>query len=606
MQQRRKTSSLAPVNGQSLTEAEKDSSLHNKLETAPATPSKSRRRRPVLSSPPKPRRDLLDTNGKKSKKNGTFSQLLRFKLQQVQYDPKTRRLAVAASIVFASLFLFLLLPRYNGIYASKQEENDRRLRFPSIELRTKTYMSNWYVPPCPDSHSALLHFAVIDLRSEEELLPPMLGGRTKNHKVYTNNSTETQKPRSIKQYIIQELEGLHPQRRGIYVIQDVISYAQVLYMTPQNLVDCDNFTNNEYCPDYVETLLPAVDRVDRQAHTGRKAAHHQPVMTQMGDSGVIRGYNIQNKKWDPFPSLPIVMKYRFAFEDPDAVTAMTAADCIRDNRPIYYTQDTMYAPKYHDYYQPIVWKVTSSRHLGMIPKIPENDIPYEQKVDMAVFRGALTGVHRDGYTAAMKGKISDHEKCLLIHRCRLVYKTAGSRLVDAKLTTAKVNEAAGVEEEIPPMIGSVEMYARTKYMYDKMLTFKALIMLEGNDISSGLKWALYSNSVVMTQPPTKTSWAMEELLEPWVHYVPLNQDLSDVEEKMQWILDNEEAAKKIARAGTLWIKDLVLHPDAAHEDDLIYDEMIRRYRSHFVYKPGLEKEHAALLAEATENRTGSE
>ncbi len=41
-------------------------------------------------------------------------------------------------------------------------------------------------------------------------------------------------------------------------------------------------------------------------------------------------------------------------------------------------------------------------------------------------------------------------------------------------------------------------------------------MLEGNDVASGLKWALLSQSVVMMPPPQHTSWAMEELLQPWV------------------------------------------------------------------------------------------
>jgi hypothetical protein len=115
----------------------------------------------------------------------------------------------------------------------------------------------------------------------------------------------------------------------------------------------------------------------------------------------------------------------------------------------------------------------------------------------------------------------------------------------------------------------------------QILQNKAIIMLEGNDVATGLKWALLSDSVVMMQPPSFTSWAMEELLEPWVHYIPLNEDLSDVEEKMQWILDNDKKAQLIAQRGTLWIQDLILHPDAANDEKRIQEEIIRRYRAHF-------------------------
>ena len=43
-------------------------------------------------------------------------------------------------------------------------------------------------------------------------------------------------------------------------------------------------------------------------------------------------------------------------------------------------------------------------------------------------------------------------------------------------------------------------------------------------MASGLKWMLFSNSVVFMAPPTKTSWAMEEKLVPYVHYIPLWQN----------------------------------------------------------------------------------
>ena len=49
----------------------------------------------------------------------------------------------------------------------------------------------------------------------------------------------------------------------------------------------------------------------------------------------------------------------------------------------------------------------------------------------------------------------------------------------------------------------------------EMLKNKAIIMMEGNDVASGLKWALYSSSVVMMPVPTVTSWALEEMLQPW-------------------------------------------------------------------------------------------
>jgi hypothetical protein len=107
-------------------------------------------------------------------------------------------------------------------------------------------------------------------------------------------------------------------------------------------------------------------------------------------------------------------------------------------------------------------------------------------------------------------------------------------------------------------------------------------MLEGNDVASGLKWALLSQSVVLMPPPKHTSWAMEELLQPWVHYIPLKNDASDLEQKMQWVLDHDDKAKRISERATLWMEDMCFHPDAAREDRLIMEEMLKRYSAHFV------------------------
>lgn len=74
---------------------------------------------------------------------------------------------------------------------------------------------------------------------------------------------------------------------------------------------------------------------------------------------------------------------------------------------------------------------------------------------------------------------------------------------------------------------------------------------------------------------------MEELLVPWVHYVPLNEDLSDVEEKCRWVLDNQEKAQEIAHAGKLWISDLVFHPESHTDENMILDQMLYRYKQHF-------------------------
>jgi Glycosyl transferase family 90 len=79
-------------------------------------------------------------------------------------------------------------------------------------------------------------------------------------------------------------------------------------------------------------------------------------------------------------------------------------------------------------------------------------------------------------------------------------------------------------------------------------------------------------------------------LEPWKHYIPLTDDLSDVEEKMQWVIDNDRKAQEIAEHGRLWISDLVYHPDADRDEANIFREMFERYKRHFAQDESLSKD----------------
>jgi Glycosyl transferase family 90 len=157
-----------------------------------------------------------------------------------------------------------------------------------------------------------------------------------------------------------------------------------------------------------------------------------------------------------------------------------------------------------------------------------------------------------------------------------------SVLVDAKLVLPQLQHT-----DMPMQIHNVPIYGSRMTKQD-LMSYKVIIMLEGNDAGTGLKWALFSNSVVMTNAvPQFSSWLMEEWLQPWVHYIPL--DLSteenlayDIHEKMEWILNHDVEAQNIARRGALWVRDLLFHPNAISDDEAITDEMVRRYMMHFV------------------------
>ena len=91
----------------------------------------------------------------------------------------------------------------------------------------------------------------------------------------------------------------------------------------------------------------------------------------------------------------------------------------------------------------------------------------------------------------------------------------------------------------------------------EQLKYKYLISLEGNDVSSSLKWMLMSNSCVFMPAPTKETWLMEGLLRPYIHYIPLEFDeetrLWDLEQKMRFCLENDAKCREIAQNGKRWM-----------------------------------------------------
>jgi hypothetical protein len=299
-----------------------------------------------------------------------------------------------------------------------------------------------------------------------------------------------------------------------------------------------------YCEDVVEVF---------------EILHHLPtemipVLVQFGDMKHSHEYG--------FVEIPHFKKFRSAT---DELQSVIFPDCVSSPRP------TLPSAQAGNVMQPIVWKLATHRHYKHLPNVNKYDTPWHQKKNMAIFRGQLTGALEN-----FDKKKSAQENCDNMVRCQLVQRHGNSTLVDAKLTTTR--------NRLPEVLGGVELVTpKTSIKYQ--MEFKGLIMLEGNDVASGLKWALLSQSVVLMSKPKHTSWAMEERLEPWVHYVPLNDMATDVEEKVQWIIDHDEEAQRIAQRASLWIEDLMYHPDAARDERLVKEEMIRRYRAHFVPAP---------------------
>ena len=356
-----------------------------------------------------------------------------------------------------------------GSLAANGANSTRKDRFPSVEERVKLYMSDWYVPPCAGYVDGMIRYE------------------------YVNESASQWQRVNILRY------SNHPMVHNLSVVEiDNIIREDIPFLMSNEIIEhCSNEKFNErdakelelasrvkgavlqYCFDIKFTFVPVWDRIQSENEENESP----PAVLQFGDHRTRVNF-------------PLFTKVRYSYKDAAELERVTAKQCYSTPRDMMNTTYTT------NNFQGILWMLTSQRHYGMLNQVSMRDTDWEKKKDCAIFKGALTGKadrsHRNH---------SHEEKCLQIPRCRFVYNYSNSSLINASFSDTR--------GRLPDVLNGVSLVG-PKLGMDEMLKCKAIISIQGNDMATGLKWALLSKSVVLMSPPTITSWAMEELLLPWV------------------------------------------------------------------------------------------
>jgi cellulose biosynthesis protein BcsQ len=79
------------------------------------------------------------------------------------------------------------------------------------------------------------------------------------------------------------------------------------------------------------------------------------------------------------------------------------------------------------------------------------------------------------------------------------------------------------------------------------LKHKYLIDIDGNSYTA--RFANYLSSGALVFKSSIFNTVYQDWLIPYVHYIPVNADLSDLEMKLKWAMDNEEEARQVAENG---------------------------------------------------------
>jgi hypothetical protein len=206
------------------------------------------------------------------------------------------------------------------------------------------------------------------------------------------------------------------------------------------------------------------------------------------------------------------------------------------------------------------------RHWSAVRLVDRFDRRFEDKEDRLVWRGATTGV--------FKPAKSSHR-----HSSRYFVAGLGIRGEAIDVGYDKIIQLpADMPQDDLEAIGARVLGPMSM---PEQLSCKYLLSLEGNDVASGLKWMLYSNSAVIMPAPTCESWACEGLLQPFVHYVPVDHDLSNLEEVVDWCRAHDAECRAIAENGRAFIAAFL---DERSEAGLV-NAVVRAFAEKVVFTP---------------------
>ena len=179
---------------------------------------------------------------------------------------------------------------------------------------------------------------------------------------------------------------------------------------------------------------------------------------------------------------------------------------------------------------------------------------WENKFSQLMWRGCA-GQHASDES----GNIMRRDNLHLFSRVQLCQLSLEyPSMINAKFTV--INQGEG-DEAVP----FLHQYRGQYLEYDYLARFKYQILIDGNVCSYGKSgWRFFSNSVVFLPDSNWTQWYYNDL-QPWVHYIPVNENLDDLVDKLQWAMAHDLESKQIAQNGRNFA---ISHPTA--EKDTVY------------------------------------
>jgi hypothetical protein len=172
-----------------------------------------------------------------------------------------------------------------------------------------------------------------------------------------------------------------------------------------------------------------------------------------------------------------------------------------------------------------------------------NHIPWQARIPKVFWRGASTGIKRYWPPVAV-------DDMFWLPRAELCSR-ARSSSISPHIDVGLVSWV-----QIPDLktLQILEKSTLIANFVDKVkfLQYKYVFDIDGNSNSwQGLFTSLLTAACVIKIGSEHgfRQWYYDRLV-PWTHYVPVRSDFSDLENKVRWVLDNDDRARDIGEAGS--------------------------------------------------------
>lgn len=157
-----------------------------------------------------------------------------------------------------------------------------------------------------------------------------------------------------------------------------------------------------------------------------------------------------------------------------------------------------------------------------------DSMKFEEKLGAAVWRGANSGPFFDLSTKRP-------------NRRELVSRFSNDPRHDIGLAYANYEDKKNV-------IGAetLKSWVKGPLTAEEQLNYKYILIVEGNDMATNLPWVFLSNSLPIMPSPWVETWKLESFIKPYVHFIPVADNFSDLDNVVDWCENNADTCKRIA------------------------------------------------------------